>query len=60
MCGECCREGQHHEHHGYGICMGYHMPLMDVDEEIKMLEESKEALNKRLEKVNKRLEALKR
>ncbi|MEM2106152.1 MAG: DUF5320 domain-containing protein [Candidatus Bathyarchaeia archaeon] len=35
------------------------MPLMDVDEEVKMLEEYKEALTKRLEKVNKRLEALK-
>jgi ubiquinone biosynthesis protein UbiJ len=40
--------------------MGYHMPLMDVNEEVKMLEEYKEALTKRLEKVNKRLEALKR
>ena len=34
--------------------------LMDVDEEIKMLEEYRDALNARLEKVNKRLEGLKR
>jgi len=34
--------------------------LMDVEEEIKMLEEYKEALTKELERVNKRLEALKR
>jgi hypothetical protein len=39
---------------------GYPFPLMDVEEEVKMLEEYKEALSKRLEKVNKRLEALKR
>jgi hypothetical protein len=31
-----------------------------VEEEIKMLEEYKEALMKELERVNKRLEALKR
>jgi len=31
---------------------------MDVEEEIKMLEEYKETLTKTLEKVNKRLEAL--
>ena len=60
MCGECCcGPGHHHGHHEHGICMGYHLPLMDVDEEIKMLEEYKEALAKRLEKVNKRIEALK-
>jgi hypothetical protein len=40
--------------------MGYPFPLMDVEEEVKMLEEYKEALTKHLEKVNKRLEALKR
>lgn len=34
--------------------------LIDVEEEIKMLEEYKEALMKELERVNKRLEALKR
>jgi hypothetical protein len=33
---------------------------MDVEEEIKMLEEYREALTRILEKVNKRLEALKR
>jgi hypothetical protein len=36
------------------------VPLMDVDEEIKILEEYKDALNTHLEKVNKRLEGLKR
>ena len=60
MCGECCCEPRHHHgHHGHEICMDCHLPLMDVDEEIKMLEEYKEALTKRLEKVNKRIEALK-
>jgi len=49
----------HHEHK-YEHHMGLPFPLMDVEEEIKMLEEYKEALTKRLEKVNKRLETLKR
>ena len=40
--------------------MGFPWPTMDVEEEIKMLEEYKEALTKELEKINKRLEALKR
>jgi prefoldin subunit 5 len=39
--------------------MGFPWPMMDVEEEIKMLEEYKEALTKELEKINKRLEALK-
>jgi len=60
-CGCTC--GTHH-HHGHGMGMGMSMeppvPLMDVDEEIKMLEEYKDALNTHLEKVNKRLEGLKR
>jgi hypothetical protein len=34
--------------------------LMSVEEEVKELEELKEALEDRLNKVNKRLEALKR
>jgi len=34
--------------------------LMDVDEEIKMLEEYRDALSARLEKVSKRLAGLKR
>ncbi|MGC8939294.1 MAG: DUF5320 domain-containing protein [Candidatus Bathyarchaeia archaeon] len=64
MCECCCNYGtekhhsryeHEHEHH-----MGLPFPLMDVEEEIKMLEEYKEALTKRLEKVNKRLETLKR
>jgi len=33
--------------------------LMSIEEEVKMLEELKEALESRLDKVNKRLEALK-
>jgi hypothetical protein len=40
--------------------MDYPLPLMDVEEEVKMLEEYKEALTERLEQVNKRIEALKR
>lgn len=56
----CCGVGSHHQHHGLRMGMGYPFPLMDVEEEVKMLEEYKEALTKRLEKVNKRLEALKR
>lgn len=59
MCGEdscCCGPRQHHGPH---MGMGYHLPLMDVQEEIKMLEEYKEALTKRLEQVNKRIEGLK-
>jgi hypothetical protein len=41
--------------------MGFPQPIMDVDvgEEIKTLEEYKEALTKRLEMVNRQLEALK-
>jgi hypothetical protein len=35
-------------------------PLISVDEEVRMLEEYREALTKQLEKINKRLEALKR
>jgi hypothetical protein len=35
-------------------------PLMSVEEEVKELEELKEALGDRLNRVNKRLEALKR
>jgi DNA integrity scanning protein DisA with diadenylate cyclase activity len=34
-------------------------PMMGADEEIKTLEEYKDALTKRLEKVNEQLEALK-
>lgn len=36
------------------------VPLMDVAEEIKILEEYKDALTKQLERVNKRLEGFKR
>jgi hypothetical protein len=45
---------------GMGMSMEPPVPLLDVDEEIKMLEEYKDALNTHLEKVNKRLEGLKR
>ena len=63
MCGEngcCCGPRHHHGHHEPRMGMGYPLPLMDVEEEVKMLEEYKGALTKQLEKVNKRLEALKR
>src|SRR5665647_3723637 len=60
-CDSGCGCGMHHHrgHHGHSIGMGMGMsmeppvPLMDVDEEIKMLEEYKDALNTHLEKVNK-------
>lgn len=63
MCGEngcCCGPRHYHGHHGPRMGMGFPLPLMDVEEEVKMLEEYKEALTERLEKVNKRIEALKR
>ena len=63
MCGEngcCCSSRHYHGHHEPRMGMGYPLPLMDVEEEVKMLEEYKGALTKQLEKVNKRLEALKR
>lgn len=62
MCGDCCCSGHewHPAHHRREHHMSFPPPLMDIEDEIKMLEEYKEALTKRLEKVNKRLEALKR
>jgi len=68
-CGCSC--GMHHRHHhghhehgmgagGMGMEMESPVSLMDVDEEIKMLEEYRDALNAHLAKVNKRLEGLKR
>jgi len=60
MCGECgCRVKSHH-HEGHHRQIMEFPPLISVDEEVKMLEEYKEALTKQLEKINKRLEALKR
>ncbi len=64
MCRCCCGCGgmeRHHTHHEHKRMhyMGLPFPLIDVEEEIKMLEEYKEALTKRLEKVNERLETLK-
>ncbi len=54
-------EGHHHHHKRKHMRhAGFPWLIMEVEEEIKMLEEYKEALTKRLEKVNKRLEALKR
>jgi len=47
MCRCCCE-------------VGFPWPMMDVEEEIRVLEEYREALTKELEKINKRLEALKR
>ena len=44
----------------YWLDTGYYMPLVSIEDEIKELEEYKEALEKQLEKVKKRLEALKR
>jgi hypothetical protein len=64
MCRCCCGAERHHPHyenrHDHGP-MGFPQPIMDVDvgEEIKTLEEYKEALTKRLEMVNRQLEALK-
>jgi hypothetical protein len=64
-----CSCGGHHGHHGHhehgmgpemGVGMEFGPSLMDVSEEIKMLEEYRDALSARLEKVNKRLEGLRR
>jgi hypothetical protein len=53
----------HHRHHesrmGVGAGIESLVPLMDIDEEIRMLEEYKDALTKQLEMVNKRLGRLK-
>lgn len=66
-CSSGVHHGCHHGHHEHGMSMGgmgmemeSPVSLMDIDEEIKMLEEYRDALNMRLEKVNKRLEGLKR
>ena len=59
MCYECrCEHQSHHEGHHRSF-MDFPL-LMSVEEEAKMLEELKEALEDRLNKVNKRIEALKR
>ena len=63
-CGCYGSHGHHyHRHHESAMCTGIGMespvPLTDVDEEIRMLEEYKDALTKQLERVNKRLEGLK-
>jgi len=64
-CG-CCGNHRHHHHWhhepGMGMEMGMEspVPLTDVEEEIRMLEEYKDALTEQLERVNKRLDGLKR
>lgn len=52
--------GHHHYEHRHEHRMCSPLPIMDLEEEIKMLEEYKEKLTRKLEKVNKRLEILKR
>jgi len=61
-CGCTCgtHHRYHHQHHGHWSEMECSVSLMDIDEEIKMLEEYKDALSAQLEKVNRRLEGLKR
>jgi len=56
----CCGCGcmPHGRHYGQGF--GYPIPLISLEEEVKELEEYKEALANQIEKVNKRLEALKK
>jgi len=57
MC--CGREGMSPGfNHRRGF--NYPMPLISVEEEVKELEEYKEALQNQLERVNKRLQDLKR
>ncbi len=58
MCRCCCEMKKYH------LCcefwhIGFPWLAIDIEEEIKMLEEYKEALTKELEKVNKRLATLK-
>jgi citrate lyase synthetase len=60
MCGEYGWGSKSHHHEGHHRQLMGFPPLVSVDEEVRMLEEYKEALTKQLEKVNKRLEALKR
>lgn len=60
-CGGHRHHYRHHEHGmGAGMGMEFGLSLMDVSEEIKMLEEYRDALSARLEKVNRRLEGLRR
>jgi len=57
-CGPRCGYGHYPWHHAPRL--GYPWPLMSVEDEVKELEEYKEALEKQLEKINKRLQALKK
>ena len=63
MCRCCCETERHHPHyehrHEHWPMGFFPWPMMGADEEIKTLEEYKDALTKRLEKVNEQLEALK-
>jgi hypothetical protein len=56
MCGCFGREHRFYPLH----CHGFWPPLISVEEEIRELEEYREALEKELDKVKKRLDALKR
>ena len=59
MCNECgCGPRGFHYGGHYQPLMNF-PPLMSIEEEVKMLEEMKDALANRLDKVNKRLESLK-
>ncbi|MEM3726341.1 MAG: hypothetical protein QXZ02_05695 [Candidatus Bathyarchaeia archaeon] len=48
MCGNCCchESETHHEQHKHEHHMDFPFPLMDVEEEIKMLEEYRRTPNK--------------
>lgn len=62
-----CNRHEHHYHHGRAPIYMWHphrglccAPLyLSVDEEIRMLERAKEALETRLKYINERLERLK-
>lgn len=60
MCCECGCGSKSPHHEGHHRQLMEFPPLISVDEEVRMLEEYREALTKQLEKINKRLEALKR
>ena len=60
MCGECGCGPRIRRYEGHNRPFISFPLLMSVEEEIKMLEELKAAIEDRLDKVNKRLEALKR
>jgi len=59
VCGECGCGPRFHRYGGRHGPFTVFLPLLSVEEEIKMLEELKAALEDRLNKVNRRLEVLK-